>query len=321
MTPNHAILLINTGSPASTEVRDVRSYLTHFLTDPRIIGLPELPRQLLVRGIIAPFRAPASARKYAMIYTEEGSPLVFLTERLARKMQELGGCRVYTCMRYTPGSVRAALELAQAEGIRHLSLIPLFPHYAISSWETAVEYAREVHRELSSPIRLEVVRPYYDDPLYIRALAEKVVEATTPGTHLVVSFHGIPLYQVRPYADDPARDYVGQTDTTLRLLSEHPLLRELNLSIEKAYQSRFGHNKWLSPSTLSRLTALPGEGTKRVAVICPGFVCDSLETIWEIDIEAKEQFRKAGGEELTFIPCPNDSTLMARSLLGLVQNG
>lgn len=318
---DHAILLINTGSPHTTEVSEVRRYLRHFLSDPRIIGAPAPLRWLLVNGIIAPLRAPASARKYRRIYTHEGSPLVFLTERLARKMSDLSGTKVYTCMRYNQNSTRHALRQAIVDGIHHLTLIPLFPHYAISSWESAVEQVRAEHAPFCDTLSLEVVPPYYDAPLYIGAVAHEIATRVNPGTHLLVSLHGLPLSQAYAYRHDPDRDYVSQTDTTVELLTQHPLLRDLRLTIETAYQSRFGHSRWLSPNTRERLSKLPSEGSSEVAVVCPGFVCDCLETLWEIEIDGRAVFEKAGGRTFTFIPCPNDSDAMARCLLRLPQNG
>lgn len=321
MKSDHAILLINTGSPRSTRVSDVRHYLSHFLYDPRIIGMPAPLRWLLVKGVIAPFRAASSARKYRTIYTEEGSPLVTLTEKLARRMADLGGAGVYTCMRYHRGSTRAALDQAVADGNHRITLIPLFPHYAMSSWESAVEHVRDIHRAHYPFLDLKVVRPYYDAPLYIDALAKNIAAVAEPHTHLLVSLHGLPLSQVRPYSGDPGRDYVSQTDTTVELLAQHPLIQALDLTIEKSYQSRFGPTRWLSPGTRVRLSELPHEGVRRVAVVCPGFVCDCLETLWEINIDGRAVFEKAGGDHLTFIPCPNDSDDMVRCLLRLPQNG
>ncbi len=317
---DHAILLINTGSPRSTEVGEVRRYLRHFLCDPRIIGAPAPLRWLLVNGIIAPLRALSSARKYRRIYTDEGSPLVFLTERLARKMSDLSGTKVYTCMRYNQGSTQQALRQAVADGIRHLTLIPLFPHYAISSWESAVEQVRAEHAPFCDILSLEVVPPYYDAPAYIDAVAHEIATRVKPGTHLVVSLHGLPLSQAHAYRHDPTRDYLTQTAKSVELLAQHPLLRNLRLTIEIAYQSRFGHSRWLSPNTRERLSKLPSEGSKEVAVVCPGFVCDCLETLWEIEIDGRAVFEKAGGRTFTFVPCPNDSDDMVRCLLELPQN-
>lgn len=310
-----AILLINTGSPKSPTTRDVREYLTDFLTDGRIIGLRQPFRNLLVHGIIAPFRATSSSKKYALIWTDKGSPLQLLTEALAHKVEEISGLPTYVAMRYNRGSVQTAFEAIKAKGIEEVVVVPLFPHYAMSSYESAVAHAVEVHREGGYPFELKCVAPYYNHPTYIEALVAQITTFAQPGEHLVFSYHGIPVAQTAPYQGNPDKDYEQQCIETTRLVTQHPRYKEMGLSHEIAYQSRFGHHKWLSPTLNDRLDNLPTEGKRLVAVVCPSFVCDCLETTWEVGIALKDKFQ---GDRLTLVECPNDSLLMAQTIVDQV---
>lgn len=299
-------------------MEDVRAYLTDFLTDPRVIDLPFLFRQLLVRGIIAPLRAPKSALKYSALFSPDGEALLVKeTNALASRIAELSGGRpVYTAMRYGRGAVQEALEKAVRDGVTGLRVIPMFPHYAMSSFETAMAHVRSEQARLSLPLQLTFPHPYFNHPLLIEAFAEKIAAAVRPHDRVLCSYHGVPFSQLRAYAGDPQRDYVLQTEETTRLLSRHPLLEALGLTFETVYQSRFGNGKWTEPNTQERLSELRDQGHKRVTVVCPGFLCDNLETVFEIGVEAKESFEKRG-DELVFIPCPNHSDTLARALLSL----
>lgn len=312
-----AILLINTGSPKSLETKEVRNYLTDFLTDRRIIGLPQPFRNILVHGIIAPSRAPKSRDKYAQIWRPEGSPLQILTEALATRIESESGIATFVAMRYNRGSLEGAYQRITTQGFTEVVLVPLFPHYAMSSYESAVAHAMEVHQQGSYPFALHCVAPYFSHPLYIEALLEQVERFATPDGHLLFSYHGIPLYQNKAYAGIPQKDYPYQCGETTRLVTTHPRFKAMNLSYEICYQSRFGHNRWLTPTLESRMKALAKEGKKHVSVICPSFVCDCLETSWEVGIDLKEQFAKL---QLTLIECPNDSLTMANCIIDQVNH-
>ena len=307
-------LLTNTGSPRSCCVEDVGQYLRTFLTDPAIMGMPYLLRQLLVRGIIVPKRAPKSAKRYRQIWLPEGSPLVVYGHQLAEELSRLSGRPTYLAMRYEEGSVDRALRQAEADGVTELISQPLYPQYATSSFGSARDFVRRRYEALQPSYKLTERGPFYDHPDFIRSLAERVGETgLSPETHLLLSFHGLPLSQVKPYLGDPERDYTYQCRRTMELLLECPEVSPLR-SHELVYQSRFGH-RWLTPELTKRLVALPDEGVKRVAVLCPSFVADCLETIEEVGIDGRRTFLEAGGEELTLIPCPNGSSTLACALL------
>lgn len=307
-------LLTNTGSPRSCCVEDVGQYLRTFLTDPAIMGMPYLLRQLLVRGIIVPKRAPKSAKRYRQIWLPEGSPLVVYSRQLAEELSRLSGCPTYLAMRYEEGSVDRALRQAEEDGVTELISQPLYPQYASSSFGSASDFVRRRYEALRPSYKLTERGPFYDHPDFIRSLAEQVAGVgLSPETHLLLSFHGLPLSQVKPYLSDPERDYTYQCRRTMELLLECPEVPPLR-SHELVYQSRFGH-RWLTPELTKRLAALPGEGVRRVAVLCPSFVADCLETLEEVGIDGRRIFHEVGGEELTLIPCPNGSPTLARVLL------
>lgn len=317
-----AIVLINTGSPLALTLKEVRRYLINFLTDPRIIGLAAPLRHALVRGIIAPLRAKKSIKKYERIWTDEGPLLRLYSHRLANRMETLSGIPVRCAMRYEHKTTEIILRELVSMGKREIILVPLFPHYAMSSYETAVLHVRDIAQKLGAErLSLRCVAPYHDHPLYVESLARSIATQTRPGDHLLFSFHGIPLYQVKPYVGQPMRDYPRQCKATVRDVLEHPALSTIDgLTHEICYQSRFGHHEWLSPATTDRVKALPSEGKKRIVVVCPSFICDCLESVDEIGFEAKEDYLHAGGEELVFIPCLNDSEDIAKALLDVSSN-
>lgn len=312
-----AILLMNTGSPVSPKVEDVREYLKDFLMDPRVLSIPSWVRIPLVKHLIAPKRAPKSAEKYQTIWSDQGFPLQYLTEELARMMSKLGPWPIYTAMRYNQGSVEKALKQARQEGIERLVICPLMPHYAMSSYESAVAHVVKIHKEHEYPFELLSVHPYYDHPAYIEVLIHQILSYVPAGTHLLFSYHGIPLSQARPYVRNRQKDYQGQCQRMTQLIMASEKIKELNLTHEIAYQSRFGNNRWLSPFTSDRISQLAKEH-RDIAVICPSFVCDNLETSWEINIYEKQRFNQAGGGAMISVPCPNDSPLCAQAMLEVV---
>jgi ferrochelatase len=288
------ILLMNLGSPDSTSVHDVRKYLNEFLMDERVIDVPFLWRLLLVRGIISPFRAPKSAHAYRTIWTSKGSPLVELTRQLKNSLQELVSEPVEICMRYGTPSPKEAFDQFQAKysGLEEVILVPLYPHYAMSSYETAAEYAKEIHQKSKYPFQLRIVDPFYDQPDYLNALAESVrPHLNREYDHLLFSYHGVPerhiqkgditghhCLQVENCCETDSRAhkycYRHQVITTTKLVAE-----KLNLPARKfsfSFQSRLGRDEWLKPYTALRLEEMPGEGIKKLLVVFPAFVSDCL---------------------------------------------
>ena len=316
------VLLVNLGSPDSPAVGDVRRYLREFLMDGRVVDIPWLARFFLVHGIILPRRPQQSAEAYRKIWTPEGSPLVASSRRLAAALRERVGVSVGLAMRYRNPSISDALEGLEAEGVTEVLLIPLFPHYAMSSYETAVERVLELARRRGGP-RIEVVPPYYDHPQYIRALVATAAEHLTGDyDRLLFSFHGIPERHLRK-SDPTAHHCLGRADCCAvaspahRTCYRRQCFRTAEAFVEAAgipgsrwsvaFQSRLGRAAWLKPYTDEELARLAAGGVKRLLVICPAFVTDCLETIEEIGVENRDFFLENGGEKFARIDCLNDS--------------
>lgn len=331
-----AVLLMNLGSPASTEVKDVRKYLNEFLMDGKVIDIPLLARTLLVRGIIVPFRAPKSAEAYKTIWTEQGSPLMVLTYQLQKALQEKTDEPIAVAMRYgNPSPKQAFDELQKAHpALEEVLLVPLYPHYAMSSYETAYEYAVEHHKKGKYPFRLTVLKPFYQEPEYIHALAESMRPHLSQSyDQILFSYHGIPgrhirksdttgchCLQVNNCCETPspahAECYRHQVFTTTKLVTQ-----QLGIDAAKwglSFQSRLGKG-WLQPFTDIRLEALPAEGVKKLLVVCPAFVSDCLETLEEIEERGKEIFMQAGGESYHMIPCMNTNPVWVDVLAGWIR--
>lgn len=318
---------MNLGSPDSTEVKDVKRYLTEFLMDERVIDMPYWKRTLLVKGIIVPFRAPKSAQAYRSIWTKEGSPLINLTKKLQFELQKDFEEVVEINMRYGNPSTEDVLNKLHAEidGLEEVILFPLYPHYAMSSYETAVQQVKEIHREGNFRSKLTIIKPYYKDPLYIIALAESMKPYLENGyDKIVFSYHGVPERHIRKgdvtgchclktenccSTPSPAHEfcYRHQCFVTTELV-----MHQLGIPKDKAelsFQSRLGRDPWLQPYTAKRLEELPKESVKKLLVVCPAFVSDCLETLEEIAEEGKHIFMEAGGESFTMIPCLNTHPL------------
>jgi len=332
-----ALLLMNLGSPDSTSVKDVRRYLNEFLMDGRVIDIPYLVRSLLVRGIIVPFRAPKSAEAYRSIWTDEGSPLIVLTKQLQEAVQQKIKEPVAIAMRYgTPSPMQAYDQLLKEHpGLEEVVLLPLYPHYAMSSYETAVEYAKEQHQKGNYSFKLSIIPPFYDDADYIDALAQSMQPYTEQEyDHILFSYHGIPQRHIRKSdttgchclqvsnccetaSSAHATCYRHQLVVTTRLVAEKLGIPKEKYSI--SFQSRLGKG-WLEPFTDKRLEAMPGEGIKKLLIACPAFISDCLETIEEIGEEGKETFMHAGGESFTLIPCLNTHPAWVRTVIRQFEN-
>lgn len=332
------IILMNLGSPDSTEVKDVARYLREFLMDERVIDSPFLIRTVLVKGIIVPFRAPKSAAAYRSIWTKDGSPLIVLTKQLQKLVEQQFNGPVEIAMRYGNPSPETAYKnlLKKAPQLEEVILFPLYPHYAMSSYETAVGYMKEIHTKNNYSFKLTAIKPFYNHPDYIHALAETIRPyVRQPFDKLLFSYHGIPERHIKKsdvthhhclqvndccHVASPAHAhcYRHQTITTTELI-----IKALNLPKEKTeqtFQSRLGRDKWLLPFTAQRLTELPQEGVKKVLVACPAFVSDCLETLEEMAKEGKEIFLHAGGESFTLIPCLNGHPLWVQAVCTWIKN-
>ncbi|MBS1660965.1 MAG: ferrochelatase, partial [Bacteroidetes bacterium] len=303
MTPTgkRAILLLNLGSPDSTSTKDVHTYLMEFLMDPRVIDYPWLFRKILVGGIIVPKRAESSAEAYSTIWTKEGSPLIVLTRQLQEALQANIEEPVEIAMRYGNPSMEAAYEslLKKVPGLEEVIAIPLYPHYAMASYETAVEYAKEIHRKKKYSFKLNFIKPFYNEAHYLKALSEVIRPYLAEDyDHILFSYHGIPSRHIKK--TDPTRRhclssasccdtaspahafcYRHQCFTTTK-----EVVRLLNIPEGKysnSFQSRLDDG-WLKPFTDIRLEEMPKEGIKKLLVLCPAFISDCLETLEEIEM-------------------------------------
>jgi ferrochelatase len=314
---------MNLGSPDSTEVKDVRRYLNEFLMDKRVIDYPYLFRLLLVKGIIVPFRAPKSAAAYRTIWTKEGSPLIVFTNQLQAAMTNQLSDPVVVAMRYGNPSPAAAYNklLKACPDLDEVVLMPLYPHYAMSSYETALEYMKEVYQKKGYRFRLTTIKPYYNNGDYIHALAESIKPyLQREFDKLLFSYHGVPERHI--LKGDITGNHCLQSPDCCQKSSpahqfcyRHQCFRTTELvttalniprsKFELSFQSRLGRDKWLTPYTAQRLSELPNEGVKNLLVACPAFVSDCLETLEEIAEQGKETFLHAGGESFTMIPCLN----------------
>ncbi len=328
------VLLVNLGSPDSPSVRDVRRYLNEFLMDPRVIDVPWLLRRFIV-GMILLRRPKESAHAYGKIWTAEGSPLIVTTRRLQAELQQRLPVPVEVAMRYQNPSIPHAVRAQAARGVRQLLLIPLFPHYAMSSYETAVERVRAVVRRLAPQMQLRVQPPYFEAPDYIEALVASASEYLARGyDHLLFSYHGVPERQIREtdptgrhclsapdccQTDGPvlARCYRAQCLRTTAAFVKRAGVPDGRYSV--AFQSRLGKDPWLQPYTDAELVRLAQAGKRRMLVICPAFVADCLETLEEIGLRGRESFLAAGGSEFTQIPCLNTHPLWVATLERMVR--
>ncbi|MCX6893878.1 MAG: ferrochelatase [Verrucomicrobia bacterium] len=328
------VLLVNLGSPDSPSVPDVRRYLREFLMDGRVLDVNWLLRFCIVHFAILPSRPKHSAEAYHAIWTPAGSPLVVTSRNVQAKLQGRVSVPVELAMRYQNPSIPDVVRSLARKGADEVLLIALFPHYAMSSFETAVERVKEVARALAPQMRLQVQAPYFDEPGYIGALAGSAAEyLQRPYDHLLFSFHGVPERHLRK--SDPtgrhclsgpnccttpspaqATCYRAQCFRTVAAFVKQAGVPEGKYSI--AFQSRLGRDPWLKPYADQELARLPGRGVKKLLVICPAFVSDCLETIEEIGMRGRETFLGAGGTDFALIPCLNEHPLWLEALEKMV---
>jgi ferrochelatase len=299
------VLLVNSGTPASLATRDVRAFLAGLLGDPRVVELPRLLWWPILHGIILRTRPRASAKKYAAIWTPEGSPLAIESEALRRGLEESLGPQqipVALAMLYTGGaSVPDAITSLRKSGVEGILVIPMFPQYCGASTGAVFDQVSAALRAMRHVPALRFVSSYHDDAAYIESLAESVQDhRRESGTtdHLLMSFHGVPERYVM--LGDPYRD---ECQHTASLLAQRLGLRAEQWSV--SFQSRFGRARWLQPYTSEVLAAMPARGVKSVSVICPGFTADCLETLEEIGMENRDVFLAAGGGKYHYVAALN----------------
>lgn len=301
--PRVGVLLVNLGTPDAPDAPSVRRYLAEFLSDRRVVEIPQILWQPILRGIILTTRPKKSAHAYSQVWTDEGSPLAAITRRQAAALQVVFGQDVLIehAMRYGRPAIAATLDAMFAAGCRRILVAPLYPQYCGATTATVTDAVNAHLATLRWQPSLRFLPPYADDDPYVDALKSSVETGLAsldfvPDV-LLASFHGMPERTL--HLGDP---YHCQCLKTARLLSE-----ALGRPVEVAFQSRFGRAKWLEPATDTVLERLGGEG-KKVAIFAPGFAADCLETLEELAIRGKEQFEAAGGTNFAYIPCLNDST-------------
>ncbi len=304
-TPKVGVLLVNLGTPDAPTTSAVKRYLKQFLSDRRVVEIPPLLWQPILRGIILNTRPQKSAQAYAKVWTEKGSPLAFFTagqaEALQARMEGIADVRY--AMRYGNPSVADQLAAMKAAGCNRILIAPLYPQYSGATTGTVLDEAYATLTDMRWHPAIRTLPAYHDDARYIGALKSSI-EASLAKLDfvpdaLVISFHGMPERTL--HLGDP---YHCHCQKTARLLSE-----AMGRALVVSFQSRFGRAKWLEPATDDTLMKLAREGTKKVAIFAPGFSVDCLETLEELAMQGHEQFEEAGGTHYAYLPCLNDSDI------------
>lgn len=316
------VLLVNLGSPDSTDPKDVKRYLDEFLMDERVIDVPFWARSLIVRGIILNTRPKKSAAAYEKIWWEEGSPLIVLSEQLQKKVDELTGVPIALAMRYGKPSILSGLQELHDKGVDEVLLFPLYPQFAMATTETILVLAEELRKQHFPDMKFTSVPAFYNHPDYIRVLSSSIAESleAVDYEHLLFSYHGVPERHIHKRdvtkshcsidgscckTPSPAHQfcYRHQCYETTRLVAEYLGIDENSYSV--SFQSRLGFDPWLQPYTDRTIERFGLGGKKKLAVVTPAFVSDCLETLEEIAMEGKEIFEEVGGEKFTVVPCLN----------------
>jgi len=318
------VLLVNLGSPDSTDTKDVRKYLDEFLMDERVIDIPYWKRFLLIKGIILNVRPKKSAAAYKKIWWDEGSPLVVISERFSKKVTNKVDIPVALAMRYGSMSIEKGMKELTDQGVDEVLLVPLYPHYAMSSYETVVVKAENVIAKNHPKVTMEVLPVFYNDKEYIKAMSANIQDHLNgfEYDHVLFSYHGIPERHI--LKSDTTQSHCKIDGSCCETASvahktcyRHQcfettkgIVKELGLkegTYSNSFQSRLLKDPWLKPYTDFELEKFPNEGKKKLAVITPAFVSDCLETLEEIAMEGKEDFLHAGGTDYKHIPCMNDN--------------
>jgi ferrochelatase len=301
------VLMVNLGSPDSTDVADVKRFLGEFLSDPRVIEIPQFLWQPILKLLILNIRPRVTAQNYAKVWTPEGSPITAITRRQAETLHERLSARfgprltIDWGMRYGTRNIPERLKALMDEGCDRILLAPLYPQYSAATNASVVDAANAALAGWRWQPALRTLPPYYDNPDHIEALAISIREGLasldfTPDL-ILTSFHGMPQRTL-----DEGDPYHCQCRKTGRLLAD-----ALDLPVRVTFQSRFGRAEWLKPYTDATFEALPGEGIRKIAVVCPGFAADCLETLEEVAMEGRETFLEHGGTDFAYLPCLNTS--------------
>lgn len=322
---NKGLLLINLGTPESPDKRSIRQYLSEFLADRRVITLPAPLRYLLLYCVILPFRSKQAAHAYQNIWTQDGSPLLIHSRSLQKKLQKKLGSE-YTValgMRYGTPSIEAALE--QLTSCRDITILPLFPQYSSAATGSTIEQTLKLLAVKTIHPSLRIIRDFHNHPDFITAQATLIQPYLTDHDFILFSYHGLPEHHlVQGGCQSNCKKACPSTaklDTSCYraecFQTTHSIAHELHLNETQyctSFQSRLGKTPWIKPYTDEILSALVERGIKRLAIVCPSFVADCLETLEEIGIRAKQQWLQLGGKQLTLIPSLNDSNLWVSAI-------
>lgn len=318
--PKTAVLLVNLGTPDAPTTAAVRSYLNEFLSDPRVVEIPRAIWWFILKLIILPFRSGKSAKKYAAIWSNDGSPLRVHTEKQAKLLTGYLGARghevlVEYAMRYGSPSVPEVLRKLKADGCDRILVLPAYPQYSGTTTASIFDVVFKHYAKERNVPELRFIKHYHDHEAYIRALQKSVLahwDMNGRPDKLVMSFHGVPKRTLT--LGDP---YFCECHKTARLLA-----KELDLTEDQylvTFQSRFGKAEWLQPYTAPTLQKLAKSGVKRVDVLCPGFTSDCLETLEEIGIEVRRDFLQAGGQDFNYIACLNENDAWIKALAQIAE--
>lgn len=330
------VLLVNLGTPDSPNPKDVHRYLIEFLTDPRVINSSWLSRQMLVRGIIVPARYRQSAKAYKEIWSPEGSPLKVYGHRTEKALQSRLGdeFKVVLAMRYQNPSIQNGLDTLKQLPLKRLIILPLFPQYASATTGSVHQQIMEKISRWEVIPQLKFIDQFATHPGLIKAFCQTASTYNMNDyDHVLFSFHGLPRSQI--LKADPSCQCFQSTGCCKKLTKDnhqcysaqchataHEIAKGLNLENHRfsiSFQSRLGKDPWLEPFTNETIQRLAKAGKKRLLVFSPAFVCDCLETLYEIGIEYAAEFKHAGGERLDLVPGLNDHPSWIDALQSIVE--
>ncbi|NBX84574.1 MAG: ferrochelatase [Gammaproteobacteria bacterium] len=322
----HSILCINLGTPDEPSTKAVRRYLKEFLMDKRVIALPYFIRWILVHGIIVPFRSRQSTHNYQTIWQPEGSPLMINTKKLIHKLQKKIGPDVHVtfAMRYGHPSIPNVLKKI-CKTSELITILPLYPQYASATNGSSIEAVFKTLQSLEAIPSIRIIRDFYNDDSYINALAQSIKPYIDENTHLLLSYHGLPENQLAKLGCQPVCQRACSNTPRMGVpcyrqqsfITSECVARALDLKTTQytvSFQSRLGKTPWIKPYTDEMLHELSQKGIKHLAIACPSFIADCLETLEEIGIQAEQTWKAIGGETFKLIPCLNDQDIWIDAL-------
>ena len=313
------ILLTNLGTPDAPTAKAVKPYLLEFLSDTRVIEIPKILWQIILRGIILQIRPSRSAKIYKSVWTKEGSPLLKISKKqiylVKEQLKEAYPNTVFSlAMRYGNPSIESALMELKKNNVRRLLVLPLYPQYCAATTASTFDSVTKVLQKWRWIPELRFINQYFEEENYIKALADSIQQFWSKKGQpqkIIFSYHGIPKkYHIK---GDPYHCFCLKTT---RLVKEYMKLDDNK--VLTTFQSRFGRQEWLQPYTSQTLQEFPGKDIKKIHIISPGFSADCLETLEELEVENREYFMKAGGEEYDYIPCLNDNPLHIEMIVHLL---